>query len=85
MPRRLIDLTGQRFGRLLVLRRDSASTMRWSCRCDCGTVKSIYSGALRGGVTTSCGCYRREITAERSRERGRRNRQQKEESNGIRD
>lgn len=38
--RRVIDITGQRFGKLVVVRRHSkpgeASHVRWLCRCDCG-------------------------------------------------
>ena len=60
------DLTGQRFGRLLVL--EYASTQRrpnwqatfWRCRCDCGTVKLVTSNHFRKGATRSCGCLRRE-------------------------
>lgn len=59
------DLSGQRFGKLLVLeqapRRPGPSNAhaRWRCRCDCGTVKDIFGGGLRQGVVVSCGCVRR--------------------------
>lgn len=59
----LIDLSGQRFGRLLVLGRDSTKNKKeayWNCQCDCGNTKSIRSSALRGGQTKSCGCYNNE-------------------------
>ena len=64
--RRLIDLTGQRFGRITVIgrstdpRADHRSTPRWTCRCDCGTVFTTYSDAIREGRVKSCGCYRDE-------------------------
>jgi hypothetical protein len=60
-----IDLTGERFGRLTVLRREEkrpgAHTAYWTCQCDCGTVKSVSTTALKGGYSQSCGCLRREL------------------------
>lgn len=55
---RLVDLTGQRFGRLTVLSRapNDGRRTRWNCRCDCGTEKSVGTEALRCGDTSSCGC-----------------------------
>lgn len=66
-----IDLTGKRFGRWTVLSRgpnaisaDETSTKaRWYCRCDCGTVRLVYGASLRCGLSTSCGCYRSEVTS----------------------
>lgn len=65
--RRLIDLTGKRFGRLLVLARaDEGEQMpRWQCRCDCGTITEVIGANLRRGLTLSCGCFRDECTSER--------------------
>ena len=54
------DLTGQRFGSLLVVERrgsDSKGQALWLCRCDCGTEKIIRGHDLKGGVK-SCGCSR---------------------------
>ncbi len=66
---KLIDLTGKRYGRLLVLDRDGANHMgysTWTCRCDCG-VEKIYVGAnLRSGDTKSCGCLHRDNVRIRS-------------------
>ncbi len=63
-----IDLTGQRFGRLVVL--GYAETRNagayWHCRCDCGTEKTIHGGVMKAGSTRSCGCLLRE-TASTSR------------------
>lgn len=62
---RPIDLTGQRFGRLLVIRttkeRDhrNASRSSYECLCDCGQTKRVGLAALTRGHTTSCGCRRR--------------------------
>lgn len=68
----LIDLTGQRFGRLTVLRRGSynrGGLPVWVCRCDCKPDKEIEvtGAALRRGQTRSCSCLR----ADASRSRGR--------------
>lgn len=53
-----IDLTGQRFGRLVVLERDYSNSKQvsWFCQCDCGNKVSVRSGNLRSGNTQSCGC-----------------------------
>lgn len=53
------DLTGQRFGRLTVLRKDPVrknNCVLWMCRCDCGGEKPVATHALRSGRTQSCGC-----------------------------
>ena len=63
-----LDITGQRFGRLVAINRVSTSGRRsvWAFRCDCGTVKEIRLENVRGGITESCGCIRKEKTASRS-------------------
>lgn len=59
---KLIDLTGQRFGRLTVLYKDTkrkgTGSSYWICQCDCGKVKSVKSSSLRRGEIQSCGCFR---------------------------
>lgn len=73
---RIKDLTGQRFGRLVVLKlagRRSATDRiaRWICRCDCGVITNPLSGsALRSGETKSCGCLRSDVTAWRNTKHG---------------
>lgn len=54
----LMDLTGQRFGRLVVLYRsdEPANGQRWVCRCDCGKQTLGRTGHLRAGSKISCGC-----------------------------
>ena len=55
----LIDLTGQKFGKLKVIERDFSKPKGkayWICKCDCGTIKSIVGTDLRSGRTSSCGC-----------------------------
>lgn len=56
---KLIDMSGQRFGRLLVLKKNgSCSTgAKWLCLCDCGKECTHIRGNLLRGGTVSCGCY----------------------------
>lgn len=58
------DLTGQRFGKLTVLKIDenpSNKQLQWICKCDCGNEKSFTSRGLRHYYIKSCGCLQREI------------------------
>jgi len=70
--RKLPDMTGSRFGRLLVLERSGTigHNVLYSCLCDCGNVKDVRTGDLRSGRTTSCGCYTKEVTTERNTTHG---------------
>ena len=66
--RRLIDLSGQRFGRLLVESRcgtDKHGGPVWSCVCSCGAITKVRGSCLRYGLTVSCGC----LVSEGGRER----------------
>jgi hypothetical protein len=59
----LINLYSKRFGRLVVIKRHSSDkhgSVRWLCKCDCGSMVIIRGDSLRRGVTVSCGCYARE-------------------------
>lgn len=53
-----IDLTGQRFGRLVVVERNGTKNTfaMWLCKCDCGSEKTVQSAMLKRGQTQSCGC-----------------------------
>lgn len=57
-----IDLTGQKFGRLTVIKRveNKNNQSYWLCKCECGTYKIIYSGHLKRGKIKSCGCLIKE-------------------------
>jgi len=58
----LIDLTGMRFGRLTVIEKaptEADRRTRFLCLCDCGSVYTATSQALRRGTVKSCGCGRR--------------------------
>jgi hypothetical protein len=80
MGRLLVDLTGKRFGRWMVLaihpkrvrygRRRLAVQALWLCRCDCGTERLMLGSNLRCGVSTSCGCFKREQTIKRNLKHG---------------
>ena len=69
MANHLIDLTGQRFGKLVVLERDTSKKAKptfWICKCDCGNLCSISMNHLRSGQTESCGCLNQiDITCNR--------------------
>lgn len=71
---KLIDLTGQRFGRLTVLQKDNKRITKsgsyWICQCDCGNIKSIKSSSLRRGEIQSCGCLRNERTKQAKEQLG---------------
>lgn len=65
----VMDLTGRRFGKLLVLSRDDANkhggNHYWICECDCGNRKSIRGTSLvRENGTRSCGCDQRKVATE---------------------
>lgn len=67
---RRIDLTGDRFGRLVALHRDYGNPRKWFCLCDCGEMKSFDRGNLRSGATRSCGCLSAELALDRCRTHG---------------
>lgn len=57
------DLTGRRFGRLIVLERTDSHIKKngdkqtaFLCRCDCGNVRKVLAYNLKNGHTLSCGC-----------------------------
>lgn len=59
---KLIDLIGQKFNRLTVIKRlpNYRHDTMWECRCDCGKINKVKGNDLRKGHTKSCGCLRRE-------------------------
>lgn len=66
---KFIDLSGRKFGRLLVVQRsedyvspNGHHVVCWECECDCGTKHYIVSGnSLKKGSTSSCGCISKEF------------------------
>ena len=64
------NLTGKRFGKLVVLERveDHISSggyryPKWRCACDCGNEIDVISTRLKSNMTKSCGCYRQEVAS----------------------
>jgi len=67
LGKNVIDISGQRFGRLIVLARGDAYVSpkgkrqtQWKCQCDCGAIKTIPRPALISGAVVSCGCFNKE-------------------------
>lgn len=60
------DLTGKRFGRLVVTRLEGRREDRhnrplmWACKCDCGNTSTVVASDLSGGKIKSCGCLGQE-------------------------
>lgn len=62
---KIIDLSGQRFGKLVVVQYAGTTNARqavWRCRCDCGNETDVRAMSLRNGDTRSCGCLQRMIS-----------------------
>jgi len=78
--KKLIDLSGRRFGRWTVLglhptRMRYGKAMKsiqalWLCRCDCGRESLVLGQNLRSGLSRSCGCRIPEVTRARSTKHG---------------
>ena len=67
---KLIDLTGQVYGRLTVIKRaddyispSGSRKVQWLCKCKCGKEVIVTGNNLRKGNSKSCGCYNRELLA----------------------
>jgi hypothetical protein len=63
MKGKYIDLTGKKFGRLTVIKRDGNDKHRavmWLCKCDCGKISRARGSSLSSGLILSCGCQRTE-------------------------
>jgi len=53
------DLTGQRFGKLVVdkyIGKNKYGQSIWLCKCDCGNIEKILGNSLKSNRTKSCGC-----------------------------
>lgn len=75
-----IDLTGQRFGRWMVIDRapdhftkSGTRITMWNCACDCGQEKTVSANSLRKGASTSCGCVSTSKLIGRNKERAKHN------------
>lgn len=65
------DLTGQRFSRLTVIKRDEdrvdkrgRHTAMWVCKCECGTVKTVAGGHLKAVIQSLVNAGVKETTEE---------------------
>ena len=72
---KLIDLTGNRYGKLTVIKRDFSHKVKnkrtfWLCRCDCGNTKIVDGQKLKAGTTKSCGCTQYKYDFNETREIG---------------
>ena len=59
-----IDITGQKFGELIALKRVYLKELgeeRWECQCSCGKITYVKTNNLRSGNTKSCGCNKFKI------------------------
>lgn len=71
MSRKLIDLTGMKFGRLTALKRATlGKNYKYLCECECGSLVEIRVPDLRTGQTQSCGCLKREVSIKKSTKHG---------------
>ena len=64
---KFVDLTGQRFGRLVVinlLTSKGAKRPKWLCKCDCGNECVVLGHNLVEGFTKSCGCLHKEVVSQ---------------------
>jgi hypothetical protein len=73
----LVDRTGIRYGKLVVLNRDASAgaasngkRTRWVCLCDCGNTTSKTGHELASGDSKSCGCLQRELAGNMNRSHG---------------
>src|SRR5690348_783329 len=67
------DILGQRFGRLVAVRRlgtNAERKMMWRFKCDCGGEKITTGKYARTGKAQSCGCLQRERTGDANRTHG---------------
>lgn len=64
----LIDITGNRYDRLIVIKRsynDKDNFIRWECLCDCGKITYVRAQSLKERKVKSCGCLNNEKRSER--------------------
>lgn len=67
--KRKLDITGQRYGRLIaeqIIENTNGPTF-WKCICSCGNIIKVRLDRLRSGHTKSCGCLRKKNIASRSK------------------
>jgi hypothetical protein len=57
-----VDLTGERYGKLVVLELDHVEKSKryWKCQCECGNTTVVRESNLQHRITKSCGCLKKE-------------------------
>ena len=67
----IIDLSNQRFGRLVVKEKTYKNgVMYWKCKCDCGNYSDVLPQHLKRGFIKSCGCLRKDVSKNLNRTHG---------------
>lgn len=79
------DLTGKRFGKLLVLyqaedhiSKNGEKCAMWHCLCDCGKEVDVLQKSLKSGNTKSCGCLNKAVNSLRMKEYNKQNKKYNE-------
>ncbi len=71
MGRKIIDILGQKFHKLKVVKFNGIGNSKgrkrafWNCVCECGNKTVVYGNKLRNGCTKSCGCLTKKHTTHR--------------------
>ena len=67
-----VELTGMRFGRLVVISktRSKSGRVAWNCKCDCGNETTPLTTELLKGRTQSCGCLHNDSMSEKFKKHG---------------
>jgi len=60
---KLIDETGNTYGRLTAVEHLGGHPAKWRCDCECGNKAIVRGDSLRKGLTKSCGCLQKEVAA----------------------
>jgi len=74
---KFIDLSGERFGRLVVKSKSKTKIkdqgVIWNCLCDCGRKHKVNTKSIKSGNTRSCGCLRAELRSGANNHQARKN------------
>ena len=65
-----MDLAGKTFGRLTVVEYSHTNKhgkSMWKCKCSCGNERIVLGNHLTNKHTSSCGCFKNEISGGRFR------------------
>lgn len=58
------NLIGNVYGRWKVIGESEKGSQYCKCKCSCGTIKDVFKNSLKNGESTSCGCYKKEVTSQ---------------------